>query len=94
MPPDYVTLTLILEAMNTDYGHAVRIGAQQLEMLRDAVEEAGFSADDLKTASYAVDSEYESEEYEEGGAPHTIAFLQGTNVGTFCACLSIWTANV
>ena len=67
VPPDYVILTMKLEAKNQDYGHAMRIGAQQLEMLREAAEEAGFSADELKTTSFSVDSEYENEEYEEAG---------------------------
>ena len=36
-------------------------------MLREAVEEVCFSADDLKTVSFAVDSEYENEEYNDSG---------------------------
>ena len=67
VPPDYITLTLELEAKNKDYGHAMRIGAQQVEMLQEAVKEVGFSADDLKTVSFDVDTEYENEEYKEGG---------------------------
>lgn len=65
--PDYVTIALKLQSQNKEYGHAVRIGAQQVEMLQEAVKEAGFSANDLKTVSFAVDSEYENEEYEENG---------------------------
>lgn len=80
VPPDYVTLTLRLEAKHQDYGHAVRIGAQQVEMLREAVEEAGFSADDLKTASFAIDSEYENEEYKVCGSTR----YRGVFVGYKC----------
>ena len=68
VPPDYITLTLEFEAKNKDYGHAMRIGAQQVEMLQEAVKEVGFSVDDLKTVNFAVDSEYENEEYKEGGS--------------------------
>ena len=77
VPPDYVTLTLKLEAQNRDYGHAVRIGAQQVEMLREAAEEAGFSSDDVKTMSFAVDTEYENEKYEEEGRTRSRRFLVG-----------------
>ena len=66
VPPDYVVLTMELSAENTDYAHAMRIGAQQLDMLREAIEEAGFSADELKTTNFSVDAKYENEEYEEG----------------------------
>lgn len=76
VPPDYVTLTMELEAQNPDYGHAVRIGAQQLEMLRESVEEAGFSADELKTVSFTVDSEYENEEdYEDSRTKYRRVFV-------------------
>ena len=68
VPPDYITLTLELEAKNKDYNNVMRIGTQQVEILREAAEEAGFSADDLKTVSFAVDSEYEDEKYEEYGS--------------------------
>lgn len=67
MSPDYVTISLKLSAKHKEYAHAMQIGAQQVDMLREAVVSAGFSADELKTTDFSVDSEYENEEYEENG---------------------------
>ena len=65
--PDFVVITMELRAQHMEYGHVMRIGAQQVEMLREAVSDAGFSAEDLKTTSFSVDAEYESEERKENG---------------------------
>ncbi len=65
--PDYVVITLELKAHHMEYAHAMRVGAQQVEMLREAVKDAGFSAEDLKTTNFNVDTEYENEEYKEDG---------------------------
>ncbi len=65
--PDYVVVTMELQAQHMEYGHAMRIGAQQIEMLREAVSEAGFAVEDLKTTDFSVDAQYENEEYVEDG---------------------------
>lgn len=65
--PDYIVITLELIAHHMEYANAMRVGAQQVEMLREAVKEAGFSAEDLKTTNFDVDTEYENEEYKEDG---------------------------
>ena len=65
--PDYIVITLELKAHHMEYANAMRVGAQQVEMLREAVKEAGFSAEDLKTTNFDVDTEYENEEYKEDG---------------------------
>ena len=65
--PDYIVITLELIAHHMEYANAMRVGAQQVEMLREAVKEAGFSAEDLKTTNFGVDTEYENEEYKEDG---------------------------
>lgn len=65
--PDYVVITMELQAKHMEYANAMRIGAQQVEMLREAVKEVGFSAEDLKTTNFNVDTEYENEEQEENG---------------------------
>ena len=59
--PDYVVLTLQLEAINPDYGCAMRIGAEQVETLREAVKLAGVEAEELKTLRFAVDTDYRTE---------------------------------
>ena len=66
--PDQVVLSLTLTAQNKEYSAAMKIGSQQVEMLREAIVEAGFKADDLKTINFAVEPIYENEEYREGNA--------------------------
>lgn len=65
--PDFVVITLELRAQHMEYANAMRIGAQQVEMLREAASEAGFAPEDLKTTYFSVDAEYENEEHEENG---------------------------
>lgn len=60
--PDTVVLSLTLTAQNKEYSAAVKIGSQQVEMLREAIVEAGFKADDLKTTNFNVRAVYENEE--------------------------------
>lgn len=66
--PDLVVLSLTLTAQNKEYSAAMKISSQQVEMLREAIVEAGFKADDLKTINFDVRSIYENEEYREGTA--------------------------
>ena len=66
--PDSVVLSLTLTAQNKEYSAAVKIGSQQVEMLREAIVEAGFKADDLKTINFNVRALYEKEEYRDGNS--------------------------
>ena len=66
--PDQVVLSLTLTAQNKEYSAAMRIGSQQVDMLREAIVEAGFKADDLKTINFDVRSIYENEEYRDGSS--------------------------
>ena len=66
--PDTVVLSMTLTAQNKEYSAAMKIGSQQVEMLREAIVEAGFKADDLKTTNFNVRSVYEDEEYREGNS--------------------------
>ena len=43
--PDTVVLSLTLTAQNKEYSAAMKIGSQQVEMLRESIVEAGFQAD-------------------------------------------------
>ena len=45
MPPDYVTITLKLSAKHREYAYVMQIGSKQVELLRELVVIAGFSAD-------------------------------------------------
>lgn len=64
--PDQVVLSLTLTAQNKEYSAAMKIGSQQVEMLREAIIEAGFKADDLKTINFEVRAVYENEETKDG----------------------------
>ena len=66
--PDLVVISLTLTAQNKEYSAAMTIGSQQVEMLREAIVEAGFNANDLKTINFDVRSIYEDEEYREGNS--------------------------
>ena len=56
--PDNVTLTFTLEAKDMDYQQAADTAAGQIEALRQAVEAAGHSREDLKTVDLGVRTEY------------------------------------
>ena len=75
--PDQVVLSLTLTAQNKEYSAAMTIGGQQLEMLRDAIADAGFKADDLKTVNFNVRSIYENEEYKDGSSKRYRQVLVG-----------------
>ena len=66
--PDFVVLNLILSACNPDYSSAMKIAAQQVEILRETLVEAGFSPENLKTVAFNVDSKYEREDFRDGNA--------------------------
>ena len=75
--PDLIVLSLTLTAQNVEYAAAVKIGSQQLEMLREAIVEAGFKADDLKTTNFDVRAVYEDEERREGNSKRYRQVLVG-----------------
>ena len=60
--PDQIVLSLTLTAQNKEYSAAMKIGSQQVEMLREAIVEAGFKSSDLKTTNFNVRAVYENEE--------------------------------
>lgn len=66
--PDLVSLSLTLAAQHSEYAAAMKIGSQQVEMLRESIVETGFNADDLKTTNFNVRAVYESEEYRDGNS--------------------------
>lgn len=56
--PDYVVITMELSASHREYVQAMRIGAQKIQKLREAICDAGFSAEDLKTTNFFIDAQY------------------------------------
>ncbi|MCR4722189.1 MAG: SIMPL domain-containing protein [Eubacteriales bacterium] len=63
--PDQVELTMYLEAKNMDYENAMDTAAQNISLLTNALTEAGFEEKDLKTSSFNVYTEYDSERQED-----------------------------
>ena len=66
--PDQVVLSLTLTAQNKEYSAAMKIGSQQIEMLRESIIRAGFKGNDLKTTNFNVNPIYENEEYRDGNS--------------------------
>ncbi len=69
--PDQVVLSLTLTAQNKEYSAAMKIGSQQIEMLRESIVEAGFKPEDLKTINFVVNSVYENEEIRDSNYKRT-----------------------
>lgn len=65
LKPDTVRVTMTLEGMEPDYAAALKRSASDTERLRNAVQKAGFSREDLKTLNFHVQTEYEG--YQEDG---------------------------
>ena len=66
LKPDQTVVSLTLKNVHADYDKAMDEAAKHLEQLRDAITEIGFAKDDLKTASFDVGTEYESERDKNG----------------------------
>lgn len=64
--PDYVTLSMTLEAKDKDYETAMELAAKQIGELRGHFVNAGFGKEDLKTESFDVRTEYERVPDEKG----------------------------
>lgn len=64
--PDYVVISLSLEAMHVVYDEAVRNVSDSLTKLQAEIKTAGFKEDELKTTNYNVRTHYENERMENG----------------------------
>lgn len=58
--PDYVVLSLDLEAKNIEYDKAMAIAAKQLSELNDTLASIGFEKGAIKTTNFDVRTEYNS----------------------------------
>lgn len=58
--PDYIVLSMSLKAQDVEYAKAMELAAERLEQLRNAVAAVGFKRDELKTASFDVEPEFQS----------------------------------
>lgn len=58
--PDYVVITMTLEAMEYDYDAALERAAKQIEQLNASLEKVGFEKKSVKTTNFNVRTEHES----------------------------------
>ena len=61
LKPDQVAVTLCLKTTDPVYEEAMRAATAELAQLRAAIAGVGFAEDDLKTASFDIDTVYESD---------------------------------
>lgn len=61
LKPDQVAVTLRLKTSDPVYEKAMRTATAELAQLRAAITGVGFAEDDLKTASFDIDTAYESD---------------------------------
>lgn len=58
--PDYITITLSIDAKNKDYDQSMTEAAERIESLQRAVCGVGFEKGDLKTTDFHVNASYEN----------------------------------
>lgn len=58
-PPDYVIISMSLEAQEMDYEATMELAAQKIEQLNTSFEEIGFEKKSVKTTNFNVRTDYE-----------------------------------
>ena len=58
--PDYIILTLNIEALSETYDRAMSEAAERIERLQGAAVRVGYHKEDLKTTSFDVQTRYEN----------------------------------
>lgn len=58
--PDFVILTMKLEAKDKEYDKAMELAAKQLEQLNASLTAIGFEKESVKTTNFHVDTDYDS----------------------------------
>ncbi len=64
--PDFVILSLSVEARNKDYKKAMQEAAHKIETLQAAIQTVGYDKTDLKTTNFNVRTDYESKKDRSG----------------------------
>lgn len=64
--PDYVMLSMKLEAKDKEYDKAMNIAAEQLSGLNDTLASIGFEKDAVKTTNFNVQTDYDSYKDKQG----------------------------
>ncbi|MCH3964466.1 MAG: SIMPL domain-containing protein [Clostridium sp.] len=58
--PDLIVIAMNLESQHYDYGKTMKLAADSIEILQNAIESASFDKEDLKTTSFNIKMHYES----------------------------------
>lgn len=58
--PNYITLSMTIEEIAPDYSRAMKAAAKRIALIQNAAVQNGFQKEDVKTASFHVDTRYES----------------------------------
>ena len=58
--PDYIILSLNIEALSETYDRAMSEAAERIERLQGATVRVGYHKEDLKTTSFDVQTRYEN----------------------------------
>ena len=64
--PDYITISMTVEALHKDYNASMEDAAQRIEKLQDAVIRCDYQKEELKTISFDVDTRYEGVQDRQG----------------------------
>lgn len=66
LTPDLTEISMTLRTLDRDYDRAVAQSAALLDGLREALKSIGFEKDDLKTRSFNIGTQYESQRDSQG----------------------------
>lgn len=64
--PDFIVISISLEAQDMDYEKTMAMASGQLDLLRSAIAGIGFQRDDLKTTDFNVRTDYENRRQKNG----------------------------
>ncbi len=64
--PDYVVLNMALESLDKEYDKAMELASKKIAELTEALGEAGFAKEDVKTTDFLVDTDYDRIKNEDG----------------------------
>lgn len=66
LTPDLTEISMTLKTLDKDYDRAVEQSAALLDGLREALEGLGFAGEELKTRSFNISTQYDSQRDEQG----------------------------
>ena len=58
--PDLIIITMHLESHDYDYEKTMKLAAESVNILQNAIIKAGFNKEDLKTTDFNIRTHYES----------------------------------